>query len=193
MAFAPKPKRRYLLIRYAHCNRKGSLLAVSAGFPAAGRPDSRFAGRLRLRGAADVGADRHGRAAANADCYPASGHSGYFPDALPRPDFGISIPARPVAAAYVPGRFAAADRADQSAAYAGRYPGPGRSALSLADTDAYAGAGRHGRAAALPHALNPAGPYAAANFAAHACANSDAHAHGYAPAYAHALAQRDDY
>ena len=147
------------------------MLAVSAGCPAAGRLDSRSAGRLRLRGAADSdsGAGCHGRAAAYAYRYPAPGHSGYFPDALPRPDFGISIPARPTAA-FIPGRPAAADRANQPTAYAGRYPAASSSAVSLADTDAgaYAYAGRNGRAYARPHALNPAGPYAAANFAAHA-------------------------
>ena len=185
MALAPKSKRRYLLIRYANCNRKGSLPAVSAGFPAAGRLDSRSAGRLRLRGPADSGAGRHGRAAAYAYRYPAPGHSGYFPDALPRPDFGISIPARPTAAAVIPGRPAAAD---QPAANGCRYPSAGRSAISLADTDAYAYAGRHGRAATRPYALNPAGHCAAANFAAHADTHCYAHAHGYAPAYAHALA-----
>ena len=167
------------------------MLAVSAGFPAAGRPDRRPAGRLRLRVPADSGAGRHGRAAAYAYRYPAPGHSGYFPDALPRPNFGISIPALPAVAAVIPGRPAAAGRADQPAAYADRYPSAGRSALSLADTDAYAGS--NGRAAARPHALNLTGYCAAANFAAHADANSDAHAHGYAPAHAHALAQRDDY
>ena len=166
--------------------------AVFTGFSDAGRPDSRPAGRLRLRGPADAGAGRHGRAAAYADRYPAPGHSGHFLDALPRPDFGISIPARPAAAAVIPGH-PAADRADQSAACAGRYPGAGRSAISLADTDAYAGAGRNGRANARPHALNSAGYCAAANFAAHADTNSDAHAHGCALAYAHALAQGDDY
>lgn len=143
---------------------------------------------MRLRGAADSNAGRHGRAAAYAYRYPASGHSGYFPDALPRPDFGISILARPAAAAFIPDCPAA----DQSAAYADRYPGAGRSAVSLADTDtdAYAGASRNGRA----YALNPAGPYAAnaksnaaANFSAHADTHYYAHAHGYAPA------QRDDY
>ena len=193
MALAPKSKRRYLLIRYANCNRKGSLPAVSAGFPAAGRPDSRSAGRLRLRGPADAGAGRHGRAAAYADCYPASGHSGYFPDALARPNFGISIPARPIAAAVIPGRPAAAD---QPAACAGRYPGAGRSAISHANTDAYAGAVCHGHACARTHALNHAAANAksaAANFAAHADTHYYAHAHGYAPTHAHALAQGDDY
>ena len=120
--------------------------AVSAGFPAAGRPDSCFAGRLRLRGAADAGAGRHGRAAANAHRYPASGHSGYFPDALSRPDFGISIPARPVAAAYVPVCPDAANRADQPAADGCRYPEAGSRAANPADTDACAYAGRNGRA-----------------------------------------------
>ena len=184
MALAPKLKRRYLLIRYANCNRKGPLPAVSAGFPAAGRPDSRPAGRLRIRGPADSAAGRHGRAAAYAHRYPASGHSGYFPDALPRPDFGISIPARPAAAIFIPGRPAAAARADQPAAYADRYPGAGRSADNPADTDA----GRHGRAYARTHALNPADYYAAANFAAPADTHYYTHAHGYAPAYANALA-----
>lgn len=192
MALVPKSKRRYLLIRYANCNRKGSLPAVSGGFPAAGRPDRRPAGRLRLRGPADSGAGRHGRAAAYADRYPAPGHPGYFPDALPRPDFGISIPARPAAAAVIPGR-PAADRADQPAAYTGRYPGAGSSAAALADTDADADAGRNGRAYARTHALNHADYYAAANFAAHPDAYCYTHAHSYAPAYAHALAQRDDY
>lgn len=159
--------------------------AVSAGFSTAGRPDSRSAGRLRLRGNADSGAGRHGRAAAYADRYPAPGHSGYFPDALPRPDFGISIPALPTAAAFNPDCSAAADCADQFAANADRYPGAGRSAISLADTDAYAGS--------RAHALNPAGYCAAANFAAHADTHCYAHAHGNAPAYAHALAQGDDY
>lgn len=128
--------------------------ALFAGFPAAGRPDSRPAGRLRLRGAADSGAGRQGRAA-YADCYPAPGHSGYFPDALPRPDFGISIPARPAAAAVIPGCYAAANRADQPAADAGRYPSAGRSAVNPADTAA--AAGRNGRAYARTHALNHAG------------------------------------
>lgn len=169
--------------------------AVSAGFPAAGRPDRRPAGRLRLRGPADAGAGRHGRAATNADadCYPASGYSGHFPDALPRPDFGISIPALPTTAAVIPGRPAAADCADQPAAHAGHYPGAGSSAAALADTDAYASAGRNGCAYTRSHALNSAGYCAAANFAAHLYANFAARANGYAPAYAHALAQRDDY
>lgn len=150
--------------------------AVSAGFPAAGRPDSRPAGRLRLRGPADsaAGGHGHGRAAAYAYRYPAPGHSGYFPDALPRPDFGISIPARPAAAAFDPGRSTAADR----------YPGAGRSAVNPADTDAYAGPGPNGHG--RTHALNHAG--LAANANSNAAANSDTHAHGYAPAYAHALA-----
>ena len=186
MALAPKPGRRYLLIRYANYNRKEPLPAVSAGFPA----DSRPAGRLRLRGPADAGAGRHGRAAAYAYRYPASGHSGYFLDALPRPDFGISIPARAAAAAFVPGRSTAAD---QSAANADRYPGAGSSAVSHADTDACAYAGRHGRAYTRPHALNRAGCYAAANFDAHADTHYYAHANGCAPAHAHALAQGDDY
>ncbi len=193
MALAPKSKRRYLLIRYANCNRKEPLPAVFAGFPADSRPDRHPAGRLRLRGPADSGASRHGRAAAYADRYPASGHSGYFLDALPRPDFGISIPALATVAAIIPGRPAAADRVDQSAADAGRYPSAGRSAISLADTDACAYAGPHRRADTRPHARNPAGPCAAANFAAHAYANSDAHDHGCALTYAHALAQGDDY
>ena len=196
MALAPKSKRRYFLIRYANCNRKGSLPAVFAGFPATGRPDSRPAGRLRLRGAADSAAGRHGYAAAYAHRYPAPGHSGYFPDALPRPDFGISIPARPAVAAFNPDCSAAADRADQSAANADRYPGAGSSAVSHADTDACAYAGRHGRAYTRPHALNHAGPNAksdAANFAAHADTHYYAHANSCAPAHAHALAQGDDY
>ena len=186
MALAPKSKRRYLLIRYANCNRKGSLPAVSAGFPAAGRLDSHPAGRLQLRGPADSGTGRHGYAAANADCYPAPGHSGYFPDALSCPDFGISIPARPAVAAVIPGRPAAANRADQPAA--DRYSGAGSSAAALADTDADADAGRNGRAYTRTHALNSAGYCAAANFAAHADTHYYAHAHGCAPAYAHALA-----
>ena len=193
MALAPKSKRRYLLIRYANCNRKRLLPAVSAGFPAAGRLDSRPADRLRLRGPADYGTGRHGYAAAYAYRYPAPGYSGHFPDALPRPDFGISIPSRPASAAFIPGRPAAADRTDQSTAYADRYPGASRSAISPADTDAYAYAGRHGRAATRPYALNPADYCAAANSAAHPDAYCYAHANGYAPAYAHALAQGDDY
>ena len=168
--------------------------AVSAGFPAAGRPDSRFAGRLRLRGADDCGAGRHGhgRAAAYAHRYPAPGHSGYFLDALPRPDFGISIPARPAAAAFIPG-CPAADRADQSAADGCCSPGAGSNAVSLADTDDYAGASRHGRAHALSHAAANANTNAAANFAAHAVAYSGTNPNGYAPTHADALAQRDDY
>ena len=162
--------------------------AVSTGFPAAGRPDSRPAGRLRLRGPADSGAGRHGRAAAYAYRYPAPGHSGYFPDALPRPDFGISIPALAAAAAVIPGRPTAADRADQSAADGCRYPGAGSRAVNPANTDAYAGAGPNGRAYARTRALNPADYCAAANFAAHADTHYYAHANGYAPAYAHALA-----
>ena len=190
MALAPKPKRRYLLIRYANCNRKAYLPAVSAGFPAAGRLNSRLAGRLRLRGPADSGAGRHGHAAANAyaDCYPAPGHSGYFPDALPRPDFGISIPARPAAAAFIPGCPAAAARADQSAAAGYRYPGAGSSTVNPADTDACAYSGPNARAYARTHDLNPADYYAAANFAAPADTHYYTHANGYAPAYAHALA-----
>ena len=180
MALAPKPKRRYLLIRYANCNRKRSLPAVSAGFPAAGRPDRRPAGRLRLRGPADSGAGRHGRAAAYAYRYPAPGHSGHFPDALPRPDGGISIPSRPAAAAFDPGR-SAADRADQSAANGCRYFCAGSSAISHANTDAYAYAGPHGRAYARTHALRHAAANAksdAANFAAHADTHYYAHANG---------------